>query len=173
MATLDSEQDQNTVLRFGLQNESGKLHLANILRWDLASPGHGRTALMQLPGMTDAVADCILDWIDSDSQPREFGAENDYYQTLDRPVPANAIPQRLAELLYVKGVTRRMLFGIQNADPMATNSQQLPETAQPGLRFESRFIPGSFTRKAWLETFPDPEFGRTQPKWNPDNRGFF
>lgn len=133
VVTLDSGQDQNTVLRFGLQNESGKLHLANILRWDLASPGHGRTALMQLPGMTDAVADCILDWIDSDSQPREFGAENDYYQTLDRPYSAaNAIPQRLAELLYVKGVTRRMLFGIQNADPMATNSQQLPETAQPG-----------------------------------------
>ncbi|MEZ6034588.1 MAG: type II secretion system protein GspK [Planctomycetaceae bacterium] len=133
VVSLDSGPDQNAVLRFGLQDESSKLHLANILRWEQASPGQGRAALMQLPGMTDAVADCILDWMDSDTQPRESGAESDYYQTLDRPyAAANTVPQRLSELLYVKGVTRRMLFGIRNADPMATDSQMLPESISSG-----------------------------------------
>ena len=42
VVTMDVGQDQNPVLRFGMQNESSKLHLANILRWEQATPGHGR-----------------------------------------------------------------------------------------------------------------------------------
>ncbi len=112
VVSLDRTPEQNSVLRFGLQNESSKLNLNNLLRWEQASPGQGRTSLMQLPGMTEAIADSILDWLDADEQTREFGAETEYYQTLDRPYrSANALPPQLTELLYVKGVTRQLLMG--------------------------------------------------------------
>ena len=39
--------------------------------------------LMGLPGMTDDMADAILDWIDADDTPREQGAESDFYGSLD------------------------------------------------------------------------------------------
>jgi hypothetical protein len=95
-----------------------------VLRWEQASAGAGRTSLMQLPGMTEATADCILDWIDADDQVREFGAEAEYYQTLDRPYgPANSLPQRISELLFVKGVTRSLLLGgSANASDLGTPS---------------------------------------------------
>ena len=140
VVTVDVTAEQNAVLRFGLQNESSKLHLTNILRWDQATPGHGRAALMQLPGMTEAVADSILDWMDADDQPREFGAESDYYQTLDRPYyAANAVPQRLTELLYVKGVTRRMLMGSQHADPLAVGDQNSQQGEFPAMEANGDF----------------------------------
>ncbi len=116
VVSLEVTPEQAGVLRFGLQNESAKLNPASLLRWEQASPGQGRLSLMQLPGVTEAIADAILDWIDADEQTREFGAETEYYQTLDRPYrAANALPRQLTELLYVKGVTRQMLMGVQSA----------------------------------------------------------
>ena len=99
-------------IRCGVENESRRLHLADLLRWEQEQPGSGRLALMNFPGMTEAVADAILDWIDSDSQSRSQGAESDYYAGLDRPyAPRNGLPETLEELLLVKGVTRELLFG--------------------------------------------------------------
>ncbi len=101
-----------TGIRFGVENKSGRLHLADLLRWDQQQPGSGRKALLNFPGMTPAVADAILDWIDADSQPREMGAEKDYYAGLESPyAPRNGLPECLEELLLVKGVTRELLFG--------------------------------------------------------------
>ncbi|MEO1984559.1 MAG: hypothetical protein ABGZ24_28930 [Fuerstiella sp.] len=99
-------------LTFGLQNESAKLHLGRVLEWELANPGDGSRALMQIPGMTDEAADSILDWIDPDDQPRQFGAEADYYQRLAQPYrPRNALPDTMEELLFVKGVGRGNFYG--------------------------------------------------------------
>ena len=67
---------------------------------------------MNLPGMTDQIADAILDWIDPDDAPRQFGAEADYYRGLNVPyAPRNGVPASLEELLLVRGVTRELLFG--------------------------------------------------------------
>ena len=108
---LYDDASQQT-LTFGLQNESAKLHLTRLLEWELANPGEGSRALMQIPGMTDEAADSILDWIDADDQPRQFGAESDYYQRLARPYsPRNALPDTLEELLFVKGVGRDIFYG--------------------------------------------------------------
>jgi len=99
-------------IRFGLENESGRLHLADVLQWDELQPGTGRKALMGLPGMIPAIADAILDWIDADGDPRETGAETDYYAGLPRPyAPRNKLPESLDELLLVKGVTHQLLYG--------------------------------------------------------------
>ena len=63
--------------------------------------------------MDESTADAILDWIDADNEPRDQGAEADYYLGLDPPVrPRNAVPPSLDELLLVRGVTREKLFGL-------------------------------------------------------------
>ncbi|MBL4883657.1 MAG: general secretion pathway protein GspK [Planctomycetaceae bacterium] len=112
-----ASQSQQSNLQFGLQNESSRLHMAMILEWEDSEPGAGREALMHLPGMTEAIADSLLDWVDSDNDPREFGAETDYYQRLNKPYnPRNGIPETLDELLFVKGVTRELLHG-STTDP--------------------------------------------------------
>ena len=99
-------------LRFGLESESARLNLAAVAEWERRRPGTGRKSLMALPGMTATVADSILDWLDSDSRPRESGAEGDYYLGQDPPyAPRNGVPHAIEELLLVKGVTRTLLFG--------------------------------------------------------------
>ncbi len=73
----------------------------------------GRGLLMGLPNMTEQIADSILDWIDEDNDPREFGAESEIYQSL--PIPyeaANKNLQSIEELLLVQGVTPELLYGL-------------------------------------------------------------
>lgn len=71
-----------------------------------------RDALMAIPGMTLQLADAILDWIDEDDEPREFGAEIDYYSSLDPAYkPRNGPPATVDELLMVRDVTPDLLFG--------------------------------------------------------------
>lgn len=68
-------------------------------------------ALMQLPGMTETIADSILDWIDGDDVARPLGAEADMYSAVVGYEPANAPIASLDELLLVQGVTPELLYG--------------------------------------------------------------
>lgn len=98
--------------RFGLDNESAKLNLGVLLRWEEREPGAAQRALLTLPGMTPAIADALLDWIDPDGEPRPQGAEAEYYQGRGLPYgPRNGVPQCLEELLLVREVTRELVFG--------------------------------------------------------------
>ncbi|MFV2065372.1 MAG: hypothetical protein ACC645_00220, partial [Pirellulales bacterium] len=127
------EDGQVTGVRFGLENESARLNLAVLIEWDRVKPGSGRQALLRLPGMTVETADALLDWIDSDSQPREYGAEDDYYTGLDPPYAArNGIPVTLEELLLIKEMPGDRLFGPDpwsqaNEDPTSTGQGQATE----------------------------------------------
>lgn len=49
-------------LRFGLENESAKLHVPTLLKWERQFPGHARAALMRLP---QAEAGPVDDWLRS------------------------------------------------------------------------------------------------------------
>jgi type II secretory pathway component PulK len=99
-------------IRYGLVNESSRLHLGTVLQWEIDSPGQGSRSLMKLPGMTPSTADSILDWLDADKTARPSGAELDYYERTGVPYrPRNAVPATLEELLLVRDVTRRLLFG--------------------------------------------------------------
>jgi hypothetical protein len=107
-----ADDSSDAVFHFGVHNESAKLNLAALLRWDSEYPGLARRALMNLPGMTQEVADAILDSIDADDQPREFGAEAEFYMALDPPrQPANRVPDQIEGLLAVRGVTLEQLLG--------------------------------------------------------------
>jgi len=106
------EDGESRGIRFGVENESARLNLAVLPEWEARQPGAAHEALMSLPGMTDAIADAILDWIDPDSDPRSAEAEADDYQALALPyAPRNGVPQCLEELLLVRGVSRELLFG--------------------------------------------------------------
>ena len=68
--------------------------------------------LLQLPNMTDDIANSIIDWVDPDNDAAPGGAESDYYNGLTPPYNAKNGPlDSLEELLLVKGVTPQLLFG--------------------------------------------------------------
>ncbi|MFK8111453.1 MAG: general secretion pathway protein GspK [Rubripirellula sp.] len=118
-------------IRFGLQNESARLNINTLTVLEENSPAlmaavalAGEASdeldteniavslLMGLPGMTEDIADAILDWIDEDEDARPYGAESDYYTTLPTPYSAaNGPLQSVEELLLVRGVTPTLLFG--------------------------------------------------------------
>jgi hypothetical protein len=85
---------------FGVVDEDSKVNI------NTAS----RDVLLRLPEMTEAIADCILDWIDVDDESRRFGAERPYYENNKLPYSCgNGELECLEELLMVKGVTTSLL----------------------------------------------------------------
>lgn len=115
-AVLSPKQDDDGAyggIRYGLEDESTRLNLNTLLLAEEQLPGAGVTLLMALPGMTEDVADAILDWIDEDDESRELGAEIDYYSGLNPPyAPRNTAFATVEELLLVRGVTPQLLFGL-------------------------------------------------------------
>lgn len=97
--------------RFGVTDECGKINLNTLMKLD-SSGQKAHDILMMLPNMTEDVANSILDWLDADDDPRNDGAESDYYSSLNPPYRAKNGPlDSLEELLLVKGVTPQLLFG--------------------------------------------------------------
>lgn len=113
-------------IRYGLEDESTKLNLNMVLAADMKLGGNaGRRMLMALPGMTEDVADAILDWIDLDDEPRDYGAEIESYAAASPAYATKNGPlDTLEELLLVRGVTPSMLFGVD------TNRNHLVDRAE-------------------------------------------
>ncbi len=99
--------------RYGLQDESAKINLNAILAADDFQENGGRQLLVKALGplgMTDSLADRILDFIDPDDEPRELGAEVDFYASAGIK-PKNGPLESLEELVLVDGVDWRLVFG--------------------------------------------------------------
>ncbi len=47
----------NAAHRYGLENESAKLHIPTLLQWEELNPGSARIALLRLPGATESLVD--------------------------------------------------------------------------------------------------------------------
>ncbi len=121
-------------VRYGLEDESSRLNMNMLLVADSIPtiPNGGRTLLMSLPGMTEDVADAILDWIDPDDEPRDYGVEfSDYYSSLSPAYePRNGPLQTVEELLLVAGVTPDLLFGADfNRNGMIDQHEQTMATS--------------------------------------------
>lgn len=98
--------------RYGLEDESTRINLNALMAVEASTENGGRDLLMALPGMSEEIADAILDWIDDDDDPREFGAELDHYSGVIPPyAPKNGSLDTVEELLLVRGVTPELLFG--------------------------------------------------------------
>ena len=93
--------------RYGLADEAGKINI-NKATFEVLKQ------LFEVTGQTTSqtasdIADSILDWVDEDSDPRENGAEDGYYQGLTQAYACkNAKFQILEELLLVKGMTQEI-----------------------------------------------------------------
>ncbi|MHC4716470.1 MAG: hypothetical protein ACYS5V_05830, partial [Planctomycetota bacterium] len=88
--------------RYGVEDEAGKISLN-------FAPAE---ALAALPGMTEEMVDCLLDFRDADSDVRGQGAEQEYYDTLAQPYVINNSPLRTLEtLLLVKGFGASVVLG--------------------------------------------------------------
>jgi type II secretory pathway component PulK len=99
-------------VRYGIENESAKLNLNTVLLADNSDDNGARKLLMTLPGMTEPIADAILDWLDDDHETRLLGAEREYYSSLNPPYePRNGPIGSIEELLLVRDVTPALLFG--------------------------------------------------------------
>ena len=63
-------------------------------------------------GMTEEIADAIIDWRDKDDTPRGGGAEAGYYKNLHYGYQIrNGRFRTIRELLLVKGVTEQLVYG--------------------------------------------------------------
>lgn len=90
-------------------DETGKLNL------NLA-PDHLIYNLLIMVGVegghADAITDSILDWRDNDQLVRQFGAEDDYYLSLEEPYRSkNGFFDVSEELLLIRGVTPEIYYG--------------------------------------------------------------
>jgi len=129
LAPLEDVQSGSVGGRYGLENESARLNINALLVIEevakeagqenlqglgledvqgLDLDNLGRDLLMALPGMTEDVADAILDWMDADDELRDYGAESGDYTDY---APKNGPLETVEELLLVRGVTPDLLFG--------------------------------------------------------------
>ena len=83
-----------------ITDEGGKVPLS-WLRQDI---------LAALPGMNDSLAAAVLDWVDDDDEPREGGAEIDYYKEFGYR-PRNSMPPTVGELVLAAGIDEELLWG--------------------------------------------------------------
>jgi len=110
VAPLESDAT-GTRVRAGLIDESARLNLNAIESFELEEDA-SRILLVNIPGMTDEIADAILDWVDADDTQRTYGAESGTYESFTPPyMAANAPLESLDELLLVQGVTPQLLYG--------------------------------------------------------------
>lgn len=110
VAPLESDAT-GTRVRAGLIDESARLNLNAIESFELEDEA-ARNLLINIPGMTDEIADSILDWVDSDDNARPYGAESTIYESFTPPYSArNGEVESLDELLLVQGVTPQLLYG--------------------------------------------------------------
>jgi hypothetical protein len=99
--------------RFGLTDESTKLNLNVLPYMEVYQPGSGRDLLMALPGVTEEIADAILDFIDPDDDTRDYGFESSHYGSKQPPYASKNGPlDSLNELLLVEGVTAELMYGL-------------------------------------------------------------
>lgn len=139
LPTLESSSEALTAVTDALAGSSPETPLGesgDSAESEIAVDGLAQSLLMALPGMTAEAADCILDFLDADDEPREFGAESEHYLSLTSPYDAKNGPlDSVEELLLVKGVTPWMLFGADaNRNGVIDASEQMMgQTSDGGI----------------------------------------
>jgi type II secretory pathway component PulK len=123
-----------TTTTFALVDESSKLNLNTATR----------DMLMQLPYMTDAIADAIIDWRDTDSDLSESGAEDEAYGRLSPArLPKNKDFDSVDELSLVYGMDPLLLLGEDfNRNGLLDANENDGEDNEPYDNRDGRLDPG-------------------------------
>jgi len=105
---------KGTSARFGLARETAKFNINRLTEFEndddeTTTPYY---AISYVPGMTEEIANAIMDWIDSDEERRVGGAESADYQGLAIPYSARNGPmESIEELLQIQGITPALFYG--------------------------------------------------------------
>ncbi|SHO50892.1 type II secretion system minor pseudopilin GspK [Desulfopila aestuarii] len=68
--------------------------------------------MVDSPEEAREISDALIDWLDPDDEESEFGAESGYYRSLNPAYESRNGPvTEISELLLVKGITPRLLYG--------------------------------------------------------------
>jgi general secretion pathway protein K len=104
-----------------IADHSGRIQINQLVEKDGEVNDTQKGLLMRFLGLPEFnldpeeagnIVDAIKDWIDPDSEPTRFGAEDAYYQALEKPYPCkNAPVEFLDELLLVRGITQELFYG--------------------------------------------------------------
>jgi type II secretory pathway component PulK len=128
--------------RSGLMTETAKFNINRLLEFenDTDDTTDPLTAASYIPNLSEDICSAILDWIDSDEEPRTGGAESSTYESLAVPYSArNAPMQSIDELLQVQGVTPALFYGEDanrngRLDPSEDDgADSLPNDNQDGI----------------------------------------
>lgn len=97
-------------VRVTIEDEERKIDLNRLMLPNGNAPDERRLAVFQrlldTLGIDRGVADAVVDWMDTDENPRAGGAESSYYLGLPNPYRAkNDLFDTIGELLLVRGVT--------------------------------------------------------------------
>jgi len=124
--------------QYGVIDESSKININAMMVID--STGNKLyQMLLLLPNMTDDIANSIIDWVDTDTTPRQGGAESDYYGGLSPPYSSKDGPMdSIDEMLLIKGVTPQLLYGID----LNRNGIQDPDEVDNGSSATTGFDRG-------------------------------
>jgi general secretion pathway protein K len=100
---------------------SGKIQLSQLIDKDGNYNSTQKSLLLRFmsfpefdldPEEVENIVDAIKDWIDNDNDTTRFGAEDSYYKALEKPYPCKNAPiEFLEELLFVRGITKELLYG--------------------------------------------------------------
>jgi general secretion pathway protein K len=110
--------DGNFIAR--VEDETGKIPLNKLVNGSEYNPEIKKMLIRLLSqqefGLDERkvfeIVDSIKDWIDSDDNVTDSGAENAYYTSLDPPYKAKNAPlDCIEELLMVKGITKEIFYG--------------------------------------------------------------
>ncbi|MCE5229987.1 general secretion pathway protein GspK [bacterium] len=131
---VDPVEDGEAV-RYGVFDTAARLNINNATE----------EMLLKMEGMTDEMAQSLLDWRDGDDMAREAGAEYEYYQSIEEPyVPRNGAFMSLRELIRVRGWSP--VFRAVTPDPYERFLPSPPESPEID-RVEAVHILGRIT--AW------------------------
>ncbi len=106
---LDILGESDRPIRYGIQDEAGKLNI-NWATRDQLMALFMAVLSPELP--LEELVDAVIDWRDKDSMTSPAGAESDYYRQRIPPYSAaNAPFKTVEELLLVKGFVAQVLYG--------------------------------------------------------------
>jgi type II secretory pathway component PulK len=109
-ANLDDGSSLNVPI-YGVSDEGGKINVNTIMKIDPTGQSL-QGMLLNLPNMTEDIANNIVAWLGEQFGIQNGGAQSDYYGNLNPPYRSKNGPiDHLDELLLVKGVTRDLLYG--------------------------------------------------------------
>jgi type II secretory pathway component PulK len=98
----EEDPGDGKIFRYGIRDEASKLNVTTATLDQLNA----------LPGMTEDIAESILDWQSSGETPRASGAKSSYYNALTPGYNCKDSPlESLEEMLKIRGIDESVLYG--------------------------------------------------------------